>query len=106
MTSRPAPLRAKFQIGSCRGRMNYDVEERVFHASDVPTRARAAKREVQHYISQNKLPKVVRRPRFSASVGRGRFRDRPFSDPSRTNTPDLVDLTSTTKPWNLSSTAK
>jgi len=39
-------LKAKFQIGSIHGRMNYQNSERVFHPSDMPKKARSARKEV------------------------------------------------------------
>jgi hypothetical protein len=47
-------LRAKLQVGSCRGPTDFARSERVFHASDMPYPARKARDEVKGSISSPK----------------------------------------------------
>ena len=62
----PEYLKAKFQIGSAAGRLNYEQEEHVFHADDVPVAAKAARREVGAILKSHKL--VHNFPPFNAST--------------------------------------
>lgn len=48
-------LTSSFQIGSINGRMNFGSEERVFHRSDVPLKAREAHAEITRLLRTNLL---------------------------------------------------
>lgn len=48
-------LRAQFQIGSCKGRVDYDSNERVFHPNDVPQKAKDARKWVQQSAKSHNL---------------------------------------------------
>lgn len=48
-------LQAKFQIGSCNGRMDYEENERVFHHSDVPQKSKDARKAVQSSLRSQAL---------------------------------------------------
>jgi hypothetical protein len=50
-------LEASFRIGSRHGRVEFDEEERVFHRSDVPQKAREAQAFVQQFLQTNVLAK-------------------------------------------------
>jgi len=50
-------LKPKFQIGSIHGRTTYKMEEKVFHPSDVPEKAKEARKEVEVILKSNKLSK-------------------------------------------------
>lgn len=43
-------LKAKFQIGSVHGRITYNMEDRVFHQSDLPERAVEARTEIKKLL--------------------------------------------------------
>jgi len=51
-------LKAKFQIGSINGRMTYNNGERVFHPSDMPAKAKAAR---QRILAMTETPIAARR---------------------------------------------
>ena len=54
---KPKFLKAKFQVGSIKGKSEYPRGERVFHPDDVPMRAKAAKKEVRFvYLANSQLP--------------------------------------------------
>eukprot|EP00753_Platysulcus_tardus_P022625 PLAT9828.1.p1 GENE.PLAT9828.1~~PLAT9828.1.p1 ORF type:complete len:298 (-),score=96.69 PLAT9828.1:90-983(-) len=59
-------LKARFQIGSVHGKVHYAAEEKVFHVSDIPDRALAARREVKHL----KRPDILglERPKWNSST--------------------------------------
>jgi len=48
-------LHASFKIGSTHGRIHFGSDERVFHRSDVPDKARAAHEEVQKFLQSDVL---------------------------------------------------
>lgn len=50
-------LKAKFQIGSAAGRLDYEQGEHVFHTDDVPQKAKNARREVAAVLKSHKLVK-------------------------------------------------
>lgn len=41
-------LKSKFQIGSCKGPINFKPTENVFHVDDIPPVKKAKKKEVRH----------------------------------------------------------
>jgi len=49
------PLKAKFQIGSVHGKINYKSDQSVFHKSDIPEKSRMAKQEVLKSIKMDIL---------------------------------------------------
>jgi hypothetical protein len=48
-------LQTKFQIGSCKGRIDYADSERVFHPSDMPMKAKQSRAFVQQLKRSHKL---------------------------------------------------
>ena len=56
-------LRAKVQVGSIHGKLNYNPSERVFHHDDVPKHIRKNVEEVQ-WIKASKAIKDANDPRF------------------------------------------
>lgn len=63
-------LTSKFQIGSCKGRMDYEVNERVFHQADVPQEAKNAKKWVKDSVRSHMLDT---NPPFTLSTHTGKY---------------------------------
>ena len=48
-------LKAKFQIGSCKGPINFQVSQQVFHPDDVPPEKKSNRKEVKLWKQNNPL---------------------------------------------------
>jgi len=48
-------LKAKFQIGSCKGPINFQVSQQVFHPDDVPPEKKSNRKEVKIWKQKNPL---------------------------------------------------
>jgi hypothetical protein len=68
--AKPAYLQAKFTIGSCRGRMDYEMGERVFHPDDVAQEAKDARKWAQNYTRSTMLDV---KPPFTRSTKTGKY---------------------------------
>lgn len=65
-------LKAKFQIGSVQGRVDYERGEHVFHKDDVPASAKQARLQVAGFVKSTKLVKNF--PPWNRSTLPGTYR--------------------------------